>query len=149
MKNVMTISVKIIVVQTSPADNVNIDVDPNRVVQTSAEMFDDASNIFNNKYPIAKALTDKIAISASPLIFLFWLVFSNRIAQMIVTGITNNELFERFKTAAIAIVPNAVWDSPSPIYENRFNTNITPNRAAHNEIKIPTIRAYRTNGNDR
>ena len=49
MKKTITISVKIIVNQTSPDERVKIEVEPNRVVQTSAEIFDDALKIFNNK----------------------------------------------------------------------------------------------------
>ena len=45
----ITISVRIMVNHTSPDERVKIEVEPNSVVQTSAEIFDDASKIFNSR----------------------------------------------------------------------------------------------------
>ena len=56
-------------------------------------------------------------------------------------------LFDKCKTAAIEIAPNATWESPSPMNENLFKTNVTPNNDEQREIKVPTINAYLTKGN--
>ena len=49
-------------------------------------------------------------------------------------------------TAAMAIAPNATCERPSPIYENLFNTRITPRSDEHSAISTPTMSAYLTNG---
>ena len=61
-------------------------------------------------------------------------------------GMTNSILLLKFSTDAMAIAPNATWDSPSPIKENRFSTNVTPRREEQSAISTPTIKAYHTNG---
>jgi hypothetical protein len=58
-------------------------------------------------------------------------------------------VFARSKIVAMASAPNATCERPSPIYENLFNTNITPNSAEQSAIKVPTISAYLTNGYDK
>jgi hypothetical protein len=50
-------------------------------------------------------------------------------------------LLDRFKTADIAIAPNATWESPSPIRENLRKTKVTPRREEESAIKIPAARA--------
>jgi hypothetical protein len=134
---------------TSAFVSVRIDVEPNNVEHTSPEIFDDVENRFITRYPTASEPTESIAIAASPCILGFCPVLKISIAAMIVTGITINEVFVRSKIVAIASAPNATWDSPSPIYENLFNTNITPSNDEQSAIKVPTIRAYLTNGYDR
>ncbi len=95
---------------------------------------------------MARELTEIMAMAASPLIFAFFPVRSKSIAARIVIGRTSSMLFVRFITDAMAIAPNATWESPSPIKENLFKTKVTPNKLEQREIKIPTIKAYLTNG---
>ena len=131
---------------TSPLLRVRMDVEPNNVLHTSPERFEDFANKFINKYPKAKAPTEIIAMAASPLIFVFCPVRSSNIAQIMVMGNTNTILSVRFKIEAIAKAPKETWDKPSPIKENRFNTKVTPNKEEQSAIKTPTIKAYCTNG---
>ena len=84
-----------------------MDIEPNRVVQTSADTFDDTGNKFIRRYPIARAPTDIIAIAASPLILVFCPVFNNRIAANTVIGSTINISLVKPAIAAIAMAPNA------------------------------------------
>ena len=86
------------------------------------------------------------AIAASPLIFVLCPVRRSSTAQITVTGMTNSILLLKFSTDAMAIAPNATWDSPSPIKENRFSTSVTPRREEQSAISTPTIKAYHTNG---
>ena len=126
--------------------NVRIDVDPNNVLQTSPETFGPVLNTFIKRYPIASELTEIIAMAASPLIFVFCPVRSNNTAQTMVTGKIKSILLLNFITAATAIAPNATCDKPSPIYEKRFNTSVTPSNDEQSAISTPTISAYQTNG---
>lgn len=64
---------------------------------------------------------------------------------MTVNGRTRYILFDKLRTAAIAMAPNATWLNPSPIKLNRFKTKVTPSRLEQSEIKTPTINAYCTN----
>ncbi len=68
-------------------------------------------------------------------------------AQITVIRRVNGISFEKPITEAIAIPPNATWDKPSPINENRLSTSVTPRREEQSAIKTPTIIAYLTNGN--
>ena len=43
--------------------------------------------------------------------------------------------------AAIAMAPNATWESPSPMKENRFSTSVTPRRDEQSAISTPTMSA--------
>ena len=69
-----------------------------------------------------------------------------RIAAATVTGITIIVLFVSFRTDPTAIAPNATCESPSPINENLLRTNVAPKSDEHKAIRIPTTRAYLTNG---
>ncbi len=40
------------------------------------------------------------------------------------------------------MAPKAMCESPSPIYERRFNTSVAPKRDEQSAINIPTINAY-------
>ena len=62
-------------------------------------------------------------------------------ALMMVTGMTMTILLLTLTTVATAIAPKATWDNPSPMYENRFSTSVTPSREEHSAIKTPAIRA--------
>ena len=95
---------------------------------------------------MASAPTEIIAMAASPLIFVFWPVHKRRIAQIIVMGRVRIMRSVRPTTAAMAIAPNATCERPSPIYENLFNTRITPSSDEHSAISTPTMSAYLTNG---
>lgn len=103
----MTVIERIAESHTSLFLRVKIDVEPNRVVHTSPVRFDDVEKMFMSRYPIARDATEIMAIAASPWIFVFLPVLSRRIAEMMVIGKTRNILFERFKTAAIHMPPNA------------------------------------------
>ena len=146
MKNATTNTDIIIPLITSPSVNVRIVVEPNNVEQTSPDTFADVEKIFITRYPTASALTESIAMAASPFIFVFCPVLRSKTAAMIVTGIIKIVLLTNLKIVATAIAPKATWESPSPIKEKRFNTSVTPKREEHNAIKTPTINAYRTNG---
>lgn len=54
-------------------------------------------------------------------------------------GATSNILFVKPRTIDMATAPKATWDNPSPINENRFKTNVTPNNEEHRAINTPTI----------
>ena len=95
---------------------------------------------------MASAPTEIMAMAASPLIFVLCPVRRRSTAQITVTGITNSILLLKFSTDAIAMAPNATWESPSPIKEKRLSTSVTPIREEQRAIRIPTIRAYHTNG---
>ena len=113
---------------------------------TSPDKFADAENMFNNKYPIAKAPTESIAMAASPCILAFLPRLINIIAHITVMGNTSNVSLASLSTPAIAIAPNATCDKPSPINENLFKTSVTPKSEEHKEINTPTIIAYLTKG---
>ena len=131
---------------TSVFVKVKIDVDPNRVEQTSPDILVEVEKIFISKYPMAREPTEIIAIAASPFIFAFWPVLRSSTALTIVIGITIAISSLNPITAAIHIAPNATWESPSPINENLFRTNVTPRSDEQSEINTPTIKAYLTNG---
>ena len=63
-----------------------------------------------------------------------------------VTAITSGISLVSCSTAAMAIAPNATWESPSPMKEKRFSTSVTPSSDEHRAISTPTTNAYRTNG---
>ncbi len=130
---------------TSLSVRVNIDVEPNKVVQTSPDTFELAEKMLRRRYPKASADTDNMAIAASPLIFAFCPDLSKTTAEIIVIGSVNNILSARLSTVPIAIAPKATWDSPSPIKENLLSTSVTPISDEHIAINKPTIIAYLTN----
>ena len=123
---------------TSPLDSVRIDAAPNSVPHTSPDTLDDTGNIFSSRYPSASAPTEIIATAASPLIRVFCPVLSSKTARITVNGKTMTSSFDTFRTDATASAPNAAWDSPSPINENRFSTSVTPNSAEQSAISTPT-----------
>ena len=104
-------------------------------------MFADFENTFSIRYPNANAPTEIMAIAASPFIFVFCPVFNNKIADIIVTGKIKIILFVRLNIVDTAIAPKATWESPSPINEKRFNTNVTPRSDEQRAISVPTINA--------
>ena len=126
---------------TSVSVNVKIEVEPNSVLHTSPERLEDVENRFISRYPIASAPTEIIAIAASPLIFACCPVRSSRIAQTTVIPSISGISLCNPSTAATAIAPNATWDRPSPIKENRFSTSVTPKSEAHKAINTPTTNA--------
>lgn len=126
---------------TSSIFSFRIEVEPNSEPQTSAEIFDDIGKMFINIYPSASALTEIIAIDASPFIFAFFPVRSKRIAESTVTGKMIIMLSVTPTTAATAIAPNATWESPSPMNEKRLRTNVTPRSAEQSDISSTTISA--------
>ena len=129
---------------TSAFVRVSIDAEPNSVLHTSPERFADVENKFIIRYPIASEPTEIMAIAASPLILVLFPVLSSNTAQITVAGRTKSISLVKFSTAAIAIAPKAVWESPSPINEKRFKTSVTPRSEEHRAISTPTIKAYRT-----
>ncbi len=141
-----TTTESVTLIQTSTFVKVNIEVEPNIIVQTSPLKFADEENMLINKYPRAKAPTEIIAIVASPLILEFWPPFKSITANNIVIGNTTNILFVKPKTVATAIAPKVTLERPSPINENLFKTRVAPNREEHREINTPTINAYLTKG---
>jgi hypothetical protein len=94
--------------------------------------------------PIAIALADITAIAESPRILLFSFSRSNKNATIITIG---NEKYrgENWNIVAIAKAPKATCESPSPIIAYFFNTNVTPNKEAHSEIRVPTMMALTIN----
>lgn len=92
---------------TSSIFSFRIEVEPNSEPQTSAEIFDEIGKMFINIYPSASALTEIIAIDASPFILAFFPVRSRRIAESTVTGKIIIILSVTPTTAATAIAPNA------------------------------------------
>ena len=92
---------------TSTFVSVSMDVDPNKLVHTSPDTFADDENILTSMYPIASEPTDRIAISASPLILVFSPSLSNMIATIIVIGIVSRVSLARLSTAETDIAPNA------------------------------------------
>lgn len=98
--------------------NVRIAVEPKSEVHTSPERLpeaDSGGNLFKTIYPADSVATDIIAIAESPLILLLFPIPRSSIATTIVTGITIKRSFEKLRAAAIAIAPNATWESPSPM----------------------------------
>ena len=133
-------------ITTSKTSSVSIDIEPKSVVHTSPAIFDELANMFVTRYPRARAPTESIAIAASPLIFESEPRLRSSTAQITVTGKTTIISPAISKTVAIDNAPNATCESPSPINEKRFNTNVTPKSDEHRAIRTPTIRAYITNG---
>ena len=86
MKTIITIIDNSTQMFTSLFYKVSMDIEPNSVEHTSPLMFALVANTFINRYPMARAPTDSIAISASPFIFLFCPVFKRKTAQITVTG---------------------------------------------------------------
>ncbi len=119
----------------------SIDVEPNKVPQTSVVMFGEEGKMFSNKYPIANVPTESIARNESPLIFEYCDEHKSIIAQTIVTGITTIISLFTLSTFAIANAPNATWESPSPINEYLLKTSVTPRIEADKAIRIPIISA--------
>ena len=95
--------------------SVKINVEPNKVLHTSPERLAGGEKMFIKKYPIARAPVEIMATLASPFIFEFSFVHKIKTANKTVTGRTKIVSQESFKTEAIAIAPNAVWESPSPM----------------------------------
>ena len=141
MKNKITKIEKEIETIMSVFDNVRINVEPKRVVHTSPERFAGGEKIFIIKYPNANAPTEIIATLASPFIFELSFVHRIKIAHKTVTGRTKRVLFVSFRTEATAIAPKAVWESPSPIYENRLRTRVTPSKEEARAIIVPVKKA--------
>jgi hypothetical protein len=135
--------------QTSAFVRVRIDVEPKSVEHTSPEILADVENKFITRYPTASEPTESIAIAASPFIFGFCPVLKISIAAIIVTGITTIDVLVRSNIVAIANAPNATWESPSPIYEKRLSTSVTPKSDEQSAIRVPTISAYLTKGYDK
>ena len=90
---------------------------------------------------MASALTEIMAMAASPLIFVFWPVRSSSTAASTVTGSTKSMSSVRFRIPATASAPKATWESPSPMKEKRRSTSVTPSREEHSAISTPTISA--------
>ena len=83
------------------------------------------------------------------IVFSFSIVHKIKIAKKTVTGRTKIMLWEVFKTDAIAMAPNAVCESPSPIYESLLRTKVTPSNEETMAIIMPAINAYCTNENEK
>ena len=126
---------------TSAGDSVRMEVEPNSVLHTSPERLDEVEKMFIRRYPIASAPTEIMAMAASPLIFVFCPVCRSSTALRMVMTITRGILLVICSTAAIAIAPNATWDRPSPMKENRFSTSVTPSREEQSAISTPTMSA--------
>ena len=118
-----------------------MEVEPNRVLHTSPARLVEVENRFISRYPSARAVTEIMAMAASPLMRVFCPVRSSRMALKMVTGRTSSISSVRFMTVAIAMPPKATWESPSPIKEKRLRTRVTPRREEHRAIRMPTIRA--------
>ena len=118
-----------------------MEVEPNSVLHTSPERLDEVEKTFIRRYPMASAPTEIVAIAASPLIFVFCPVRRSSTALMIVISITSGISLVICRTAAIAMTPNATWESPSPMKENRFSTSVTPRRDEQSAISTPTMSA--------
>ena len=125
--------------------SVKINVEPNNVLHTSPERFTEGEKIFKRKYPTARAPTEIIATLASPFILELSFAHKIKMAHTIVTGRTNTVLLEIFKIDATAIAPKAVCERPSPIYEKRFKTSVTPKSEDESAIIMPATKAYTTN----
>lgn len=132
--------------RTSPTVKVKIEVEPNKVVQTSPTKLGLEEKMFIKRYPMARELTESMAMAASPFNLKRLPKHSNKIAQRMVTGKTKIISFPKFKIPATAIAANATWDRPSPMSENRFKTKVTPNKEEQRATTVPTISAWRTKG---
>ena len=126
---------------TSPLVRVRMEVEPNSAPHTSPERLAEVENTLISRYPNASAPTEIMAMAASPLILVFCPVRSSSTAHTMVTGSTITMRLVIFSTAATAMAPNATWERPSPMKENRLSTRVTPSREAHRAISTPTIRA--------
>ena len=126
---------------TSAGDSVRMEVEPNSVLHTSPERLDEVEKMFISRYPMASAPTEIMAMAASPLIFVFCPVRRSSTALRMVMTMTRGILLVICSTAAIAIAPNATWDRPSPMKENRFSTSVTPSREEQSAISTPTMSA--------
>ena len=85
--------------------------------------------------------TEIMATAASPLIFVCCPVRSSNMAQTTVTPSVRGISSVIPSTAAMAMAPNATWDRPSPIKENRFSTSVTPSSDEQSAIRTPTTNA--------
>ena len=94
-----------------------MEVEPNRVVQTSPETLAEEENTFIRRYPTASAPTEIMAMAASPLIFAFCPVRNSKMAKATVTSRIKGMSSVKPATAATAMAPKATWDRPSPIKE--------------------------------
>jgi len=121
--------------------SVNIDVEPNNTVQTSAARFVVCGKRFIIKYPTPNAPAEISATDASPLIFEFLPVRNSRIAHIIVAGKTKNVLSVNRIAAAIVAAPNATCDNPEPMNDSLLSTSVTPKRDEHIAISTPTMTA--------
>ena len=121
-------------------------MEPNSVLHTSPERLDEVEKMFISRYPTASVPTEIMAMAASPLIFVFCPVRRSSTALRTVMAITSGISLVSCSTAAMAIAPNATWESPSPMKEKRFSTSVTPSSDEHRAISTPTTNAYRTNG---
>lgn len=94
--------------------------------------------------PMAMELADITAIAESPRILLFSFSRSNKKATIITIG-KEKYIGENWNIVAIAKAPKATCERPSPIIEYFFNTNVTPSKEAHSEIRVPTMIALTIN----
>ena len=132
--------------QTSLTVRVRMEVEPNSVLHTSPEIFEEAEKTLTRRYPKARAATEIMAMAASPLIFAFFPLLRRRIALITVTGRISSISFVRFMTVATDMAPKATWERPSPMKEKRRRTRVTPRSAEQSATSTETIRAYRTKG---
>ena len=118
-----------------------MEVEPNSVLHTSPERLDEVEKRFIRRYPMASAPTEIMAMAASPLIFVFCPVRRSSTAQTTVTPSVRGISSVSFRTAAMDMAPNATWERPSPMKENRFSTSVTPSSEEHSAISTPTMSA--------
>jgi hypothetical protein len=90
--------------------------------------------------PMARELVEMIAIAASPFMRLFSPRRRRKKAAATTTGIATAN-GAAFIAVARARAPKPTWESPSPIMEYRFNTRLTPSKAAQTDTREPTIKA--------
>ena len=131
---------------TSWVVSVNIEVEPNNVLQTSPATLADDANTFTSKYPMARELTDNMAMNESPRMRDWLLAQRRQTAHTTVNGNTNNMGMTSFRIVATESAPNATWESPSPSREKRLRTSVTPRREEQRAIKTPTTSACCTKG---
>ena len=132
--------------QTSDALSVRIEVDPNKVLHTSADIFADFENRFMTRYPAARDDTDMTASIASLGAFVFLFERKSNIAHTIVTGKDKSILLVSFITIATDIAPKATCERLSPTNEYLLRTRVTPRSAEQKAMSTPTMSAYLTNG---
>ena len=116
-------------------------VDPKRAEHTSPAMLFVAGNLLRSRYPKARAVTEIIAMAASPLTLVFWPSLRSSIAHTAVIGSTTGRLDVTLRTVAMASAPKATWERPSPMNENLFKTNVVPSSDAHSDTNVSQISA--------